>query len=236
MHKILSRSLLLIASWLLASGAQAALVFQNLGTSAPPASLGGLSVQAFDTAAQAAVANLTVVTSIPGSPVGGSIPLANATVDKRTVPGGGWATWSHSYTGPVFAGIVGAAATSNTLTLPAGTTAFYLYVEPNNGTQNITVTANSGAISSGPISVAGTAGATGFGFYATAAGDSISDITITVPGGASGFAMGEFGISTSPVSPTSIPTLSEWGLLILSFLVALFGFGLVTKRGKGMPV
>ncbi|MDP5241382.1 hypothetical protein Q9Q94_17745 [Uliginosibacterium sp. 31-16] len=158
----------------------------NLGTTAPPTSMGGYTMQAFDQTAQNAVANFANVTTIPGSPIGGNLTLA-ASATKRTVPGGGWATWSHSYTGVVYY----TASTTNTLTLPAGTAAFYLYAEPNSGTVAITATTDSGA-SSGPISVVGTSGANGFGFAAPC-GSTISTITVTQA--SSDFAIGEFGIA-----------------------------------------
>ncbi|MGE5386800.1 MAG: autotransporter outer membrane beta-barrel domain-containing protein [Betaproteobacteria bacterium] len=165
----------------------------NLGTTAPPATMGGYAMQSFALAPQIAIVNFSNVTTIPGSPVPGSLTLATAE-NKRTV-GAGWATWSHGYTGPVYVD----SATANTLTLPAGVHAFYFYAEPSAfATKTITATTNSGA-TSGPINVNGSSGATGFGFSATA-GETITTITI-VTNDSSGFAIGEFGIDI-PASPS----------------------------------
>ncbi|MFN8332426.1 MAG: hypothetical protein U0T81_14620 [Saprospiraceae bacterium] len=51
----------------------------------------------------------------------------NLPVNHREVPAGGWATWSHGYTGDVYATFGG--ALSRTITLPTNTRAFYLYIE-----------------------------------------------------------------------------------------------------------
>ena len=42
-----------------------------------------------------------------------------------------WATWSHGYTGDVYDTLSSLDPTSPTISLPAGTRAFYLYAEPN---------------------------------------------------------------------------------------------------------
>ncbi len=175
----------------LALPAQAAIHFQNLGTAAPPNNVGGIAVTAFDQSVQAAIPNYTGVTTIPGAPMPGGL-LSSNTVNKRTV-GSGWATWSHGYTGVVYYN----STNSVTLTLPAGAIAFYSYVEPNAfGTFNITATTDSG-VTSGPVAVSGSSGATGFAFY-TDGLDRIATVTIAADAGASGFAIGEFGTSGSP--------------------------------------
>ncbi len=166
--------------------ANADILFQNLGTSAPPASIGGHAVTPFDQAAQAAIANGTYVSSIPGGPNGSSVGIS-PTAGKRSI-GSGWATWSHGYTGAVYTDYE---STQVTLTLPAGTEAFYVYVEPDPfDIFAITATSNSGATSGG-IMVNGSAGANGYAFYSTA-GESITSITIS---SSVDFAFGEFGIS-----------------------------------------
>ena len=182
---------LAIASLALAvasASANAAVLFQNLGTSAPPASVGTHTLTPFDQAPQAAIANLTNVSTIPGSPIGGTLGISPAS-NKRVI-GNGWATWSHGYTGVVYYNNGG---TSATLTLPAGTKAFYFYVASDSfGLYNFTAVTDSGT-TSGAVPVEGQAGAGGFAFYSTA-GETISSITVTVAG-TSGFAIGEFGIS-----------------------------------------
>ncbi|HEY6788066.1 MAG TPA: M23 family metallopeptidase, partial [Trebonia sp.] len=82
---------------------------------------------------------------------------------------------------------------SVTITLPAGANAFYFYAEPNRF-ENFTMTAStSDGTTSGPISVAGSAGAKYFGFYTTGTAP-LASITVT-GGDPTGFAIGEFGIS-----------------------------------------
>ncbi len=166
---------------------QAAIHFQNLGTAAPPGSVGGVTVRAFDRGVQAAIPDFTGITNIPGAPMPGGL-LSSNTLDKRTI-GSGWATWSHGYTGPVYFN----SPNTVTLTLPPGATAFYFYAEPNVfSTFNITATTDSGA-TSGAIGVSGSSGATGFAFY-TDGVDRIATVTIAADPAAGGFAIGEFGI------------------------------------------
>ncbi|MEZ5332698.1 MAG: hypothetical protein R2991_11730 [Thermoanaerobaculia bacterium] len=192
---------------------QAATNFVDLGTSAPPGSVGALTVTAFDTTPQAAIPDFTNVTVIPGSPIAGDLGTAPA-LSKRTVPGGGWASWSHGYTGPVFAtsapttvpdaetnsGEAGdGVSTQAVLTLPPGATAFYLYVEPNTfGLFDVQVTTDTGG-DSGAIAVEGDGGAHGFAFWVDTMGETISTVTVTVQD--NGFAIGEFGTTDEvPVS------------------------------------
>lgn len=172
--------------------ANADILFSNLGTAAPPASVGGHVMTPFDQSAQAAIPDLTPgVSLVPGSPIGGSLSLGLGSESYKGSIGNGWATWSHGYTGAMyFVGYV----TESTLTLPANTKAFYFYVEPNTfDVFTITATSNTG-VASGPVAVNGASGANGFAFYGTA-GETITSITITADEGADGFAVGEFGIS-----------------------------------------
>ena len=182
----MKRPLAALVLVLVAVPASAEVVFTNLGTSAPPATLGPFTVQPFDQAAQAAIPNGTSVTAIPGSPIGGTLGTS-APVSKRTI-GTGWGTWSHGYTGAVY---WTGGPTSVTLTPPAGAGAFYLYAEPNPFSWvDITVTTNDGG-SSGPISVYGGSGANGFGFHCTA-GEAITSVAVS---SSADFAVGEFGIA-----------------------------------------
>lgn len=225
MARLTNRSILLIVAFvsLGASPARGAVVFQNLGTGAPTGAVGPTAVTAFDVAQQAAIANFTDVTVIPGSPISGSL-TSSVSLSKRTVPSGGWGSWSHGYTGPVF--FTGVAATC-TLTLPPGTTAFGFYAEPNNLSPTIEAVTNDGT-TSGPIVVNFSSGATGFGFYTTA-GETISTVTITKGGAADGFAIGEFSIAGAATAQV-IPALGPWGLALsaLSVLAA----GLLALRGR----
>lgn len=204
-----------------ASVANGAVVFQNLGTAAPPATVGTYMMSPFDTAPQAAIPDTTLVTTIPGSPIAGSL-TSSVQLYKDTIPTT-WSTWSHGYTGPAFDTNL---ALSTVLTLPPNAGAFYFYAEPFNfGSFTIQAVTDSGT-SSGPVVVSGNAGATGFAFYTTA-GESIATITVTGDAGSSGFAMAEFAIATS-VKP--IPVLGPWGLT--AAIVTLLAVGLFVLRGR----
>jgi hypothetical protein len=127
----------------------------------------------------------------------GSITFSPALTHVRV--GNGWATWSHGYTGDVYY------TTNNpptiTITLPAGTNAFYLYAEPNTLSPfNVTATAQDGT-TSGPIVVNGNGGASYFGFYATG-GAALAAITVTSDD-TQGLGVGEFGISPAATPPIS---------------------------------
>ena len=57
----------------------AAVIFQDLGTGVPPATVGPVPVLAFDETPQSAIASGSLVTMIPGSPIppiGGSTAAA----------------------------------------------------------------------------------------------------------------------------------------------------------------
>jgi hypothetical protein len=171
------------------------------GTGAPPATLGGFSMTPFPLDAQG-----TPVTSVP-SPLGGDVlfgTLAQPQTLDHTTVGAGWATWSHGYTGDVYPdftpGGVNAANDVDyylTLTLPAGTNAFYFYVEPNSfSTFAVSATAigSNRSKASGSAQVTGLAGARFFGFYSTS-GETITTIVVKVVAAAGGFGIGEFGIN-----------------------------------------
>jgi len=195
-HYALALSALALAAASFA--ANAAIVFQNLGTNAPPANVGGFAMTPFNQAAQAALPDSYGVTVpfIPRSPLPGNL-VVNPLSYKATAGTSWWAgnpgAWGHGYTGPVFY----VNENTSVLTLPANAQAFYFYAQPNQGgVWNVTATTNSGstsgaiAVSSGP-----SGSANGYAFYATA-GETIQSITITVSGVESpGMALGEFGIN-----------------------------------------
>lgn len=173
---------------LLASAAQAApITIVDLGTAAPPATVGGYTMTPFGADPSALFAAVTSV----ASPLGGDVTFSAALSHRKI--GSGWATWSHGYTGDVYY----SSGHSVGLTMPAGTQAFYLYAEPEPfQTYTITVTGDDGTFLS--QSVAGQAGARGFGLYG-----GISSIQVSSD---IDFAIGEFGISgTEPVpEPASL--------------------------------
>lgn len=221
-----SAGLFLIVLLVFPANLSAAVLYVDLGTAAPPSTLGTLTVTPFSLALQAAVTNGTSVTVIPGSPIPGNL-TSSVSLTKRTVPGGGWSSWSHGYTGAVYSYTNNSAVT---LTLPPNTNAFYFYVEPNNLTHSYTITTNSGT-TSGAISVFYMSGARGSGFYTTQPGETIVSITIT-GGDSSVNAIGEFGAGTStPAYPNiTAPTIGEWGMIILSLSLLVSGAIYIRRR------
>ena len=149
------------AMW--ATPASAAIIYTDLGTAAPPATLGGYTMIAFPDDPRAEFSDVNDV----AAPGGGTVDF-DSTLDLRAVPTS-WSTWSHGYTGDVYFtnGLL-----DLTLTLPTGTGAFYLYVEPDPFSP-IEFNVCSAATCSGPVIINGTAGATGFGFHGTG-GDEIA--------------------------------------------------------------
>ncbi len=164
------------------------------GTAAPPTTLGPYAMTAFGLDP---TTDGTLVNSVTG-PTG--LLGLSPSLSKATVPSD-WNNWSNGYTGNVYFTSTG---NSVTLGLPAGTAAFYLYVEPDNfGTSDFTVTAQDEApgdtTSSGPVAVTSPGGARYFGFYATG-GHTIWSLTVSGPSGV-GLAVGEFGIEHLPADP-----------------------------------
>lgn len=172
-----------------------AVTIVDLGTVAPPAMLGGLPMTPFPADPGSTFVDVSSVTSPLGGSVGFSIPLNHRTI------GGGWATWSHGYTGDVY---YSSGATSVTLTLPSYAGAFYFYVEPEPFSLiQFTVTAGSEMLTLG---IEGASGANGFGLFG------LSGETITITGGTD-FAVGEFGIAAVPEPSTLLLLATGFGLL-----------------------
>jgi hypothetical protein len=171
-----------------AVSAQGAIVFDGTpGTDAPPARLGPYTTTAFGADPQPLFTDVTGV----ASPLGGAVQFSPGLAHFQV--GNGWASWSHNYAGDVYFSNGG---TSVTIGLPAGTTAFYFYAEPNPfDVFTITATAQDGT-TSGPVEVSGAAGARYFGFYVTG-GSTLASITVE---GTVDFAIGEFGIASGPTS------------------------------------
>ena len=159
------------------------------GTAAPPATLGPYTMTPFgnDGRADGTVSDVPD----PAGTIGFSPSLSHTKV------GVGWATWSHGYTGDVYF----TGGTQITITLPAGTKAFYFYAEPDQfAVFSVEATAQDGT-TSGPVPVQGDSGAQYFGFYGTGAA-TLASITVT-SADPTGFAVGEFGINPAagPVIP-----------------------------------
>jgi hypothetical protein len=166
------------------------------GTAAPPSTLGPYTMTAFGADSQPICpAEGSTVTGVAGP--AGTIGFTPALRHDHVGPTECWGTWSHGYTGDVYDTVSTGTPTTATITLPSGTNAFYFYAEPNSfGMFNVTATAQNGT-TSGAIQVEGNSGAKYFGFYGTG-GVTLSSITVTTEVGASGFAVGEFGIQVAP--------------------------------------
>jgi hypothetical protein len=170
------------------------------GTLAPPGTLGPFTMVAF---ADDTRANFLSVSYASGPD--GDITFSPSLT--HTSVGGGWATWSHGYTGDVYY----TTGTSATITMPPNTVAFYFYAEPNFMSEyTMSALAQDGS-SSGNIEVNGAGGAKYFGFYTTN-GVALESITITAEAAAAGFAVGEFGIfqCVAPVLAVSVTPDVIW--------------------------
>jgi Bacterial Ig-like domain len=176
----------------------ASIVDTSPGTAAPPTTLGPYTMTPFAADSRPLLED---VSDVP-APDAGTLQF-DRSMNHRKV-GTGWATWSHGYTGDVY---FSNDANQVVMTLPANTKAFYFYAEPDiQETFNVTATASDGT-TSGPIPVNGNSGAQYFGFYTTD-GSSLSTIQVDVDPGASGFAVGEFGIAYGPTDTTP-PTVTD---------------------------
>jgi subtilase family serine protease len=155
------------------------------GNGSPPARLGTYKITAFN----APCTPGTYYTDI-AAPTG---TLALSPSMECEDVGGGWQTWSNGYAGDVYWNNANeGGTTTDVLTLPAGTRAFYFYAEPNEfETFDLEATAQNGT-TSGPLQVYGDSGAQYYGFYSNGPGSDIAKITITCD---DDFAIGEFGIA-----------------------------------------
>jgi hypothetical protein len=208
-----SRFSIIVAALSLAATAHAAIVAITAGTGAPAATLGGFNMTAFGNDARP---NNNLVANVP-SPLGGLVAFSPSLT--HTEVGAGWATWSHGYTGDVYFTTPGL---STTLTLPASTGAFYFYAQPDNFSA-FTVTATDLTGVQISQSVVGASGATYFGFYGTG-GSTVASITVSVPAGAGGVAVGEFGIAAAV---TGVP---DGGASIALLGAALLGLVAFRRR------
>ncbi len=183
-----------------AGAAQAQIAVADLGTGAPPATLGGFNMLAFGADPRPLFNDVNDITTADGAPFG-TLGFG-AAVNHRQI-GAGWATWSHGYTGDVY---YTNGATSLSLALPAGTGAFYFYVEGNPfDVRSFTATADDGTTLT--FDVNGNAGARGYGFWTT--GGSLTSISVSSD---VDFAIGEFGAARIP-APGAAALLGLGGLV-----------------------
>jgi hypothetical protein len=194
--------------------AHAIITLDDLGTTAPPAVLGGYTMTPFGADASAP----GTLSSSLASPLGGSITFSTPVAHDIVGSGGsGWATWSHGYQGDVYYSTTD--INSLTIGLPANTTAFYFYAEPNQWDYfDITVTAEDGT--SLTRSVYGNSGANGFGEYAS--GGYITSIAVSTTD--LDFSIGEFGISTGT------PSVPDGGSTLMLGMLGLLGLAAFASR------
>lgn len=213
--KTLTPTIALIGFALIAGPLAAGIDGLSLGTGAPPASVGTFAVTPFTSDARP---TWEAVTSVPvpamATPSGSILfdtALTHLTIDPTSL----WATWSHGYTGDVYwydtfqvpqdgMSVQFIQADTGTfklnLTLPTGTKAFYLYVEPgafdtfNFDVQGFGSNESQQNFMTQPI--AGKNGAEGFAFFATDPTSTVDSVAITAHDVTlnDGFAIGEFGI------------------------------------------
>jgi hypothetical protein len=188
--------------------AAAGIVFDGSpGTNPPPATLGGFPMTPFGPDGYGAFQLIGSVPAPGGGSVGFSEPLTTYAAQSL---GGGWIP---GYAANVY---VQQSRNALVLSLPSGTTAFYLYAEHDQcGSYTITATANDGT-TSGPIQIgavcAGPA-AKYFGFYTTGS-TTLSSITLVNGAPSYGLIVGQFGISTGaapapkPSDPPKVTALS----------------------------
>ena len=187
--RTLHRSFLFLFLFSLGWQLNAGIVFNGSpGTAAPPNNLGGLPMFSFpnDPRTLGDLVNSASVSYDCPSLINFSRQMNHTKINV------GWNNWSHGYTGDVYYSLIGG---NMTITLPANTRGFYFYMEKNLfGTANLTATANDGT-TSGPIPVTTPNGAQYYGFYTTSASCLLTTITVNIPAGNVGFAVGEFGIN-----------------------------------------
>ncbi len=175
-----------------------------LGTSSPPAVIGGQPLLAFPTDA---TAEFTSVTTVP-SPSGLNLSFDQGV--EHLVVGSSWYNWGHGYLGDIYATDPTSVSFSLTITLPADTTRFVFYAMPSDLVIQPFTVSETASVSPLVQSIDGGADAAGFLFVA-APGATLNQISITSTGS---FAVGEFLL-------TSIPEASTGGVgLLVLFLTA----------------
>jgi hypothetical protein len=178
------------------------------GTNPPPATLGGFPMTPFGADGYGA---FQLIGTVP-APGGGTVGFSPSvyTYDATALFG----YWTAGYTGHVY---FNDSVPAITMTLPAGTQAFYFYGEPNAcGAWNVTATTDNGT-TTGPVYISGVCGGAPsphyFGFYSTGAA-TISSITLSTDAPAYGVIVGQFGINAGaapapkPSDPPKVTALN----------------------------
>jgi len=186
------------------------------GTGAPPSTLGGYTMTPFGADPQTLDVDVSSVASPLGSSISFSPNLFHTVIDDE------WATWSNGYEGDVYS----TEDDSATITLPAGTTAFSFYVEPEQfGDFAVTASAlasDESSLSPSSIDVSGDGGAQYFGFY-TDGSVTLSSITVSLSYVADGFAIGEFGIASGGSAQGPITILTRNGTFGTPLRLQVYG-------------
>ena len=159
---------------------------------APPATLGPYTMTPFppDLRPEGAV------TTVPAP----SSELVFSTTASHYTVGFSWGSWGHGYAGDVY---YFSGALEASLTLPANTRAFYLYIDGNSYSTEEVYAIVDGVTYTLPGG--GLNGATYFGFYSLSA--PITTITFGADAISGGVCIGEFGIYTDP-APVEAPVTS----------------------------
>jgi hypothetical protein len=166
--------------------------------------------------ARALGASVLDVAAPPSATVSGSLGFSASLEHSRV--GNGWDTWSHSYDGDVYWFDELLEGSQLTLTLPSGTHAFYLYLEPDVFASATFAVSSGGAQEN--MDVSGQSGAKGIGFYSDIPGENLTSITIEKLSldFSNGFAVGEFGINGMVRAPDGTGGFWITGMALLSVL------------------
>jgi hypothetical protein len=202
--KILSIVVSLTCMLLSYATASASVTGQLLGTAAPPGVIDGVSMTAFGLDPQPTFDFVTGV----ASPLGGNVAFNDSLL--HVTVGAGWASWSHDYTGDVYRKFDNQPLT---LTLPANTLAFYLYIEPNDGTQPFSLTATGSGGGNFVLNDSIFWDSSAAGFFFKADGETLTSIQIST-GGDQAYAIGEFGIAVP--APGALALLGVAGVMVPS--------------------
>jgi len=190
----------------LALTASAAVSVVDLGIVEPPGCFGGYQLGAFP-ADLSEPRTLTTALAPPTAFAGSGNLIFDAEL-RHSPLGSLWETWSHGYAGSVYY----LDGDELSLTLPANTLAFYLYIQPNSKLSQFEFEVGSSATSI-TCQISGDGGARGIGFYTDDPMDPIRSVTVLQTTGSSdGFAVGEFGINVIP-EPGSFGAVAALGLL-----------------------
>lgn len=191
----------------------AVLVTISPGTAAPPGTLGGHVMGAFPVDGSAEGSPATTLTPPAAFPGVGDLQFATALTHYRA--GMGWDTWSHGYTGDVY-------ATDDhelVMTLPTGTLAFYFYLQPN--FKDVFEFEVTSATTSDLLDVDGNGGARYVGIYTDDPLDPLQSVTVRqTTMDSDGFAVGEMAVNVVP-EPSAIASVVGLGLA---------GFGVWRRR------